>query len=134
MTDETPEEQFGCGRCWSGAAEAAWGTYAALATEIVLIAESHFRVAIRFCRHCSQRFVSIFSETIDWVDGDDPQYWSLLPVTAAEIEALTSRHEAIDEAALESLGIGRRCLRHDHPKGRAARSYWAAGVALWPHD
>ena len=134
MTDERPEGQFGCQRCWPGAAEAAWQAYAALAVEAVLIDESHFRVAIRLCRLCSQRFVSIFTETIDWVDGDDPQYWSLLPVTAAEAEALLSRHGAVDEAALDSLGVGRRCLRHDHPKGRAALSYWAAGVAIRPHD
>jgi hypothetical protein len=134
MNDETRKERFGCSRCWPDAAEAAWQGYATLAVDTVLVDESHFRVAIRLCPFCSQRFVSVFSETIDWADGDDPQYWSLLPVTAAEIDALTSRTGTVAETALESLGSNRRGLRHDHPKGRAAVSYWAAGVALRPHD
>ena len=134
MADDRPKEEFGCERCWPSAADTAWDAYAALATENGLIDESHFRVAIRICRHCSQRFVSVFSETIDWADGEDPQYWTLLPITAAEVTALVSRHDVLGEATLLSLGAARRCLRHDHPKAEAPRSYWGAGIQLPPHD
>ena len=32
------------------------------------------------CARCSQGFVSVFTKTIDWEDGDDPQFWTLLPI------------------------------------------------------
>lgn len=117
-------ESFGCERCWPPAADAAWAARAALDTEHDLLDESHFHVMIQACRSCSQRFVSIFTETVDWVDGDDPQYWTLLPVTASEAAKLTAQGGSVTEMELNALGLGRRCLRHDHPKGGPARSYW----------
>jgi hypothetical protein len=117
-------ESFGCERCWPASADAAWEARAGLDSEQELIDESHLHVTIRACRSCSQRFVSIFNETVDWVDGDDPQYWTLLPVTAAEAANLTAQGGSVTEMGLNALGRGRRCLRHDHPKGAPARSYW----------
>ena len=46
----------------------------ALKHEHTLIDESHFSISILRCPECSQRFVSIFTELIDWEDGDDSQY------------------------------------------------------------
>jgi hypothetical protein len=117
-------ESFGCERCWPATADAAWEARAALDVEHELIDESHFHVTIRACRSCSQRFVSIFTEMVDWVDGDDPQYWTLLPVTAAEAAKLAEQGSSVTEMELNAFGPGRRCLRHDHPKGGPARSYW----------
>jgi hypothetical protein len=117
-------ESFGCERCWPSAADAAWEARAALETEHELIDESHFHVTIRACRSCSQRFVSIFTEMVDWVDGDDPQYWTLVPVTAAEAAKLAEQGSSVTEMELNAFGRGRRRLRHDHPKGVPARSYW----------
>ncbi len=86
------------------------------------------------CPDCGQRFVSIFAETIDWVDGDDPQFWSLLPISGAEALDLVLQGYALTEAGLSALGRGRRCLRLDHPKGTAPHIYWTTGVSIDHHD
>jgi hypothetical protein len=99
-----------------------------------LIDESHFHVTIRQCPACSQSFVSIFTETIDWADGEDPQYWTLMPLTPREAADLTRQGGAVTEAALTGLGPGRRSLHHDHPKGAEARSYWDTGIQVGWHD
>ena len=126
--------EFGCERCWPTAADDAWQARSALATEHDLIDESHFHVTIRLCHACSQRFVAVFTETIDWVDGDDPQYWTLLPITAEETAQLVERRGSLTATKLDALGSGRRCLQHDHPKGQAARSYWRSGISVGRHD
>ena len=119
-----PAGDFGCERCWPATADAAWKARADLATEHDLIDESHFHAMIQACRRCSQRFVALFTETVDWADGDDPQYWTLLPVTTSEAATLAAQGGSVTEMELNALGVGRRCLRHDHPKGGPARSYW----------
>jgi hypothetical protein len=124
VSNQRMAENFGCEHCWPPDADAAWQARNALHTEHELVDESHFHVMIQACRHCSQRFVSIFTETVDWVDGDDPQYWTLLPVTAAEVAKLVQQGDSVTETELSALGAGRRLLRHDHPKGGPARSYW----------
>ena len=76
----------------------------------------------------------MFTETIDWVDGDDPQYWSLLPVTEREAEELVALGEAAEERIVE-LGRDRRYLQADHPKGKEKRILWAqGGLLIGPHD
>jgi hypothetical protein len=127
-------ETFGCERCWPPSADAARAAGQALTREADLIRESHFSVMLRACPSCGQRFVSVFTETIDWEDGDDPQYWTLLPVTDAEAADLVQRGDSLDEETLNGLGRGRRSLQHDHPKGKPARSYWGAGIFVGPHD
>lgn len=134
MEGRISERDFGCQRCWPADPEVAWEARGALAHAVELIDESHWHVVILECPVCSQRFVSIFAETIDWVDGDDPQYWSLLPVTRAEVDDLARRGDALTEAQLGWLGRGRRCLRVEHPKGETRRVFWVTGVWVDPHD
>jgi hypothetical protein len=117
-------DDFGCEDCWPATADAAWAARAGLASEHELVDESHFHVMIQACRGCSQRFVSVFSETVDWVDGDDPQHWILFPITAAEAAKLAQQGDALSEMELNTFGAGRRCLHRDYPKGGQARSYW----------
>jgi hypothetical protein len=125
---------FGCERCWPSSADAAWEEMRTLTSEADLIDESHFHVVIRACRVCAQRFVSVFTETIDWASGDDPQYWTLLPITGPEAAELVRRGESLTESELNGLQSDRRCLRHDHPKGEGARSFWAKGISVREHD
>ena len=95
----------------------AWGgARSALGVASELIDESHFHVMILACPRCSQRFLSVFTETIDWADGEDPQYWTLLPVTEAEAAGVFGQRESLTETMIETLGPGRRCLRRAHPK------------------
>jgi hypothetical protein len=126
-------KDFGCPQCWPSAADAAWAVRGKLALAHDLVDESHVRVTIRACAACGQRFLSVFTETIDWDGGDDPQYWTLMPLTEAEAARLVGLGSALNGAALEALGRDRRCLRRDHPKD-GERTYWGIGMVLGPHD
>jgi hypothetical protein len=134
MADDEPKQDFGCKRCWPSSAEAAWEAREGLTHVAELIDESHFHVMILACPSCAQRFVSIFTESIDWKDGDDPQYWTLLPITEAEAVDLVRRQESLTETMLNALGPGRRCLRRDHPKAIEPRTFWGTGLSVNPHD
>jgi hypothetical protein len=127
-------QEFGCERCWPSAADAAWEARAALTHVADLIDESHFHVMILACPRCAQRFVSVFTETIDWVNGDDPQDSTLLPITEAEDADLVQRREALTEKDLNWVGSRRRSLRRDRPSGPAQRIFWGTGIAVGPHD
>jgi hypothetical protein len=134
MNANTPTERFGCDRCWPAEADAAQQARFTLTRQVDLINESHFHVMTLACPSCGQRFVSVFTETIDWDDGEDPQYWTLMPITGAEATDLDREGGAVTEATLETLGPGRKCLQHDHPKGVSARSSWGTGILVGPHD
>lgn len=104
-----------------------------LATVAEPIDESHFHVMIRACPSCGQRFVSVFTETIDWADGDDPQYWTMAPLTDAEADDLIKRGESLDEETLNALPA-RRCLSRDSPKGSPTRTFWDSSLYVRYHD
>lgn len=134
MVDDGTGRNFGCERCWPSTADAAWEARSALTRAQELIEESHFHVQILACPRCAQRFVSVFTEVIDWKDGDDPQYWTLLPITETEAADLVRQRDSLTESSLEALGRDRRCMRHDYPKATAPRTYWATGISVGPHD
>ena len=134
MVDNGPGRIFGCERCWPATADAAWEARDGLTRGQELIEESHFHVMILACARCNQRFVSVFTEMIDWKDGDDPQYWTLMPITETEAADLVRRRDSLTESSLEALGRDRRCMRHDYPMAGARRTYWATGVSVGPHD
>jgi hypothetical protein len=91
-------------------------------------------VSLLQCAACSQSFLSVFTETVDFVDGEDPQYWTTLPLTVAEAAELAKQGSAVSEAALNSLGPGRKSLAHDFPKGAERRTFWTSGMRVGPHD
>ena len=132
--DDDSEGTFGCKLCWPTSAEAAWEVRGVLTLQTELIDESHFHVMILSCPGCDQRFVSVFTELIDWVDGDDPQAWSLLPLTPSEASGLQQQGAALTEAGLSALGRGRRCLYRDCPKGSAPQTFWSTGLGIGAHD
>ena len=134
MVDDGPKRDFGCERCWPSSADAAWEAREELTHVAELIDDSHFHVMILACPCCTQRFVSIFTESIDWKDGDDPQYWTLLPITEAEAVDLVRHQDSLTETKLNALGPGRRCLRRDHPKAIEPRIFWGTGISVNPHD
>jgi hypothetical protein len=121
------EFTFGCAVCWPEDAMAAWNSFTAMNIERELIAESHFSIKIRRCNICTQHFVSVFTETIDWIDGDDPQNMRVQPVTESEATTLS----AFD---VEKLAPGRRSLHWDFPKGGDSRAFWDKGVRIGLHD
>jgi hypothetical protein len=127
-------QEFGCERCWPADANAAWGARAGLGRLRELIDESHFIATILACPACAQRYVSVFTETIDWAGGEDPQYWTLLPITEGEAEGLIQQAASLREASLDALGRERRSLRRDHPKDEPPRVFWGSGIVVGPHD
>jgi hypothetical protein len=126
--------EFGCDICWPADTRAAWGARDGLSRLRELIDESHFIVAILACPRCEQRYVSVFTEMIDWEGGNDPQYWTLLPITESEAEDLIRQEASLDEVSLNALGRGRRSLRRDHPKDGPLRVSWGSGILVGPHD
>lgn len=100
-----------------------------------LVDGSHFVVRVLACPVCGQHCVSIFTETIDWQDGEDPQYRSVLPVTSEESAALLAASPDSLVALIESLGRDRRYLQDDWPKDAPHRTRWADGpLLIGPHD
>ena len=128
-----PQETFGCTSCWPAAAEAAWQARSSLRVDSKLVDESHFQVTICSCQSCSQRFVLVFTETIDWVDGEDPQYWTLLPISEGEAAKLSHGDKGI-EALLNTLAPQRRSLCRDFPKGGSPNADWSYGISVGLHD
>jgi hypothetical protein len=129
------EEQFGCARCFQAPAEAVSEARRDFAQIVRLVDESHLIVRILACPDCGQRFVSVFTEMIDWSAGDDAQYWSVLPLTLEESEQLTAQGEQVDLRMIEALGRHRRFLQIDFPTGKAKRVLWAeGGLLIGPHD
>lgn len=127
----TNPERFGCAQCWPGSPDAAWTARKALRSEGDLVDESHYHVMVLACASCSQHFLSVFTETVDWVDGEDPQHWATLPLTLEERVGLG---KTPTEAQIDALGPGRRCLRRDYPKRAEPRCFWDEGMRVRPHD
>jgi hypothetical protein len=127
-------QEFGCDLCWPADARAAWGARDGLSRLKELIDESHFIVTILACPRCAQRYVSIFTEMIDWEAGNDPQYWTLLPITEGEAEGLIQQGAPPNEMSLNALGRERRSLLRDHPKDEPPRVFWGSGILVGPHD
>jgi hypothetical protein len=125
MDGAKPPSEFGCGLCFGEDAAAAYAHR--FAPSHVLIDESHFGVSVRRCPACGQSFVHVFTEFVDWVDGDDPQYTDLVPVTDEEAADLSSQGEHVDLHAIEALGAARRRLVMSHPKGGPRRVFWTTG-------
>lgn len=89
---------------------------------------------ILVCPGCAQRFVSVFTEIIDWKDGDDSQYWTVLPITESEALDLVQQGHTLTEKKLNTLGRGRRCLRRDYPKGTVPCISWGVGISIGFHN
>jgi hypothetical protein len=136
-------QPIGCDACYQCSAEAADAARRRFLEVRRLVDESHFIVRIIACPGCGQAYISVFTETIDWKDGDDAQYWSLLPVSPKESAELWARGETLVArgaeselvAFIESLGRKRRHLQVDHPTGGPTRVRWAdGGLHIGPHD
>ncbi|MGC4044644.1 MAG: hypothetical protein QM758_12690 [Armatimonas sp.] len=126
------KDDYGCGHCWPDSAEAAWKFCVRLKENRVFLEESHCRVALRQCHKCGQSFLYVFTETIDWVNGEDPQYRSLLPLTEDEVSHFAKSE--FTEETLRGLRVPRYCLQRDLPDSDPPRVYWSAGFYARHHD
>lgn len=78
--------------------------------------------------------MSVFFETIDWADGDDPQVWVLIPITDSERDSLREAGAELLEGAIYDVGVDRRSLVRDAPKGESAKCFWSTGIPMFRHD
>jgi hypothetical protein len=85
------------------------------------VKESHWWRYLLKCRECGQRYVFEFHEEIDWVDGDDPQYCTWIPIETDE-EA-----QRLKAAAPLDLRTFMPHLCDDRPKGEERKVYWVTG-------
>jgi hypothetical protein len=125
--------QVGCDKCWSSEASDAWSAVTSTPIETHLIDESHYIVSIRACPSCSQRYLQVTTEVVDWDDGEDPIYRTIIPVNNAERARLTIS-ESLDTSIIEAIGVRRRSLRYAWPKGQDPSTYWSTGVHVDVHD
>ena len=125
------EEEFGCDICWPASAEAAYGALRKLQTVSDLTDESHFIVRVVACQSCGQRFLTVFTEMIDWEDGEDPCSRRRLPLTERQAQMLWKEPS---EELLTAIAPSRKCLAFDWPKGGAKSVRWVQGLQILPHD
>jgi hypothetical protein len=123
---------LGCRECIPE--EPASATALNLGEEARLVDESHFTVKIRFCQQCGQKFLWVFTEQIDHVNGEDPQCWSVLPISPEEAEALIEAGDNLDLEAVSRLGMRRRFLRDESPAFGPRNCGYLFGQLIGPHD
>jgi hypothetical protein len=118
MTSEFEQGGFGCARCYGASAEDLWERWQDFRNIAYLIDGAHDIVRIVECPDCGQRYVQVTTEFVDWQDGEDPIYRSVVPVTGEESALLLSQGANVDFRLIESLGSSRRHLRTSWPKGQ----------------
>jgi hypothetical protein len=124
---------FGCARCAGEDAAAAWEATQSKRGPS-LVQESHFSIRLTECS-CGQAFVVVFTERIDFHNGEDDQDWLVLPVTPAERSKLAAASEAELPRLVTELGRERRFLVRSFPTGGSISAGWRiGGFAIGPHD
>lgn len=134
--DVTPDAgRFGCGACFEGEAEAAWERVSLLSSVAELVDESHFDLSILACPKCGQRYLKVFTELIDWKDGDDSQASAIVPLAEEEPSQVQAWKDSPDLKKIEAWVAGRRFLRWIHPCGGETLTSWVdGGFVFMPHD
>ena len=125
--------EYGCNECWSSQASEAWRSVTSIPIQVHLIDESHYIVSLRVCPSCSQHYLQVTTETVDWKDGEDPIYRTIIPIEIAECAELTSS-KRLDANVIEGVGVGRQSLRFDCRKNQEPSTYWVTGIRVGIHD
>ncbi|MDO8589936.1 MAG: hypothetical protein Q7R69_01555, partial [bacterium] len=74
------------------------------------------------CKQCGQLYLKEFYETIDWIDGEDPQYLTYIPVENQQ-EA-----EVINKVGLWEFQTFSPRMNRDYPKGKPKKIYWIGRI------
>lgn len=78
----------------------------------------HFSRELVKCRQCSQHYLKEFYEETDWIEGDNPQHITYIPVRNSG-EAELINHVGLYEFQTFNPGI-----KIDRPKGGSRKIYW----------
>ena len=128
-----PAPAFGCARCAGEDAAAAWEAMQSKRGPS-LVQESHFSIRITECS-CGQAFVVVFTERMDFNNGEDEQDWLAVPLTSEERSKLTAASEAELPGLVTKLGRERRFLVRSYPPGAGISAWWrTGGFMIGPHD
>jgi hypothetical protein len=92
-------------------------------------------VTLKACLDCRQLFVSVFCESVDFVNGNDPQGFLVVPISADEAQTLRGLDESATERAVLALTPKRRCLDAYWPSsGPKDIAFCEGPTLLAPHD
>jgi hypothetical protein len=80
--------------------------------------DSHFSRRLIKCKQCNQLYLKEFYEEIDWIDGEDPQYLTYIPVESQE-EA-----DAINQVGLWEFQTFSPRINRDWPKSKPKTIRW----------
>jgi hypothetical protein len=82
--------------------------------------DSHLMRRLYRCRKCGQLYFYEFYEEIDWAEGNDPQYCTLIPVEDGESAELLSKKAPIELLCYPSI-------RMDYPREarEPEKPHWA---------
>jgi hypothetical protein len=87
--------------------------------------KSHFSRELVKCRECSQLYLKEFYEEIDWIEGDNPQHITYIPVRSS------GEAELINHVGLYQFQNFNPCIKIDRPKGGPKKIYWRG---KWPGE
>lgn len=125
--------QYGCEMCWGDDAGEVWGRVIRNTHHELLIDETHFIVSILTCPVCSQAYLKVMTERVDWYGGMDPSHRIVIPIESAEKDRLTAADPLTNEM-IESIGYGRRSLHQNTPTRAKPNIVWGTGVVVGFHD
>lgn len=134
LRPDDPQRSFGCSACWPASAERALEARRSLVFQDRLVDESHYGVSLLACGACGQRFLSVFTERIDWTNGNDPQEYQLAPVSADEAAALVAEGTGITTPSIERAAAARYVLLHTSPSSGAPTTRWVPFLSVGWHD
>lgn len=126
-------QEVGCKACWSADVDAAWEVIKTVPVHERLIDESHYMVLLRHCQACGQHYLQVTTETVDFYDGEDPIYRTVVPIDEAERQRLLAA-APLRTDVIERIGVDRQALKYDLPKGQEPSVYWVVGVRVGRHD
>lgn len=120
----------GCTNCGGQDAMAAWASLHARHVASP-VREPHFEIELKRCT-CGQAWVVVFTERVDFRDGDDVQTWLAVPVTPDEAKVLSTCEPSRVPGGVAELGRDRRFLMRSTFSHQIA--WRESGFAIPPHD
>jgi hypothetical protein len=126
-------KNFGCINCWSPEGNKAYKAVSSLPIEFHLIDKTIITVNIHACPCCSQRFIQITEDIVNWRDGDDATFRKFMPIIDKELDRLTSSI-TLDVRTIQSFGKDRQSLNYYWLPGIGPELYWNTGFGLIQFD
>jgi hypothetical protein len=126
-------EKFGCAKCWSPDGHKAYKAVTSLPIEFHLIDKTIITVNILACPCCSQRFIHITEDIVNWRDGYDATFIKFMPINDKELAWLTSCSN-LDVRSIQNVGKDRPTLKCDWFIGIEPELHWNIGFGAIQYD